>query len=92
MLQKRYLEDSFNNEINGIRNALKHADDPAEDIIEVSEKDSLALLIRAILNYSRLFNGKSTPNIDRLVDYITTQYPDVLNDINPTLSSNQTMK
>jgi hypothetical protein len=67
-----------NNEINGIRNNLKHANDPTEDMVELLEEyDALGMLMRAIVNYSRLNNGDTTPDMLRVIEYISTQYPEL---------------
>lgn len=42
------------NEINGLRNSLKHANDLSENFIEYDEAAPLAYLMRAIVNYQRL--------------------------------------
>lgn len=66
-----------NNEINGIRNNLKHANNPTEDMVELLEEDDvLGMLMRAIVNYSRLNNGDSTSNMLRIIEYISTKYPE----------------
>lgn len=45
-----------NQEINGFRNALKHATDPAEDLVDVAQdkEHAIAMLSRALTNYSAL--------------------------------------
>ena len=50
----------FNHEINGIRNALKHANFPDEDEIEVEHCDAVAMLSRAVANYILLGEVEST--------------------------------
>jgi hypothetical protein len=44
----------LNNEINGLRNALKHANNPDEDFIDFDEDAPVAYLMRAIVNYNKL--------------------------------------
>jgi hypothetical protein len=44
----------LNNEINGLRNALKHANNLDEDFIDFDEDAPVAYLMRAIVNYNRL--------------------------------------
>ena len=44
----------LNNEVNGLRNALKHANNLDEDFIDYDEDAPVAYLMRAIVNYNRL--------------------------------------
>ena len=44
----------LNNEVNGLRNALKHANNLDEDFIDFDEDAPVAYLMRAIVNYIRL--------------------------------------
>lgn len=44
----------LNNEVNGLRNALKHANNVDEDFIEYDEDAPVAFLVRAIGNYALL--------------------------------------
>ena len=44
----------LNNEINGLRNALKHANNLDEHFIDFDEDAPVAYLMRAIVNYNRL--------------------------------------
>lgn len=41
-----------NSEINGIRNALKHAKDPSEDELDIGHEAAISMLARALANYS----------------------------------------
>ena len=44
----------LNNEVNGLRNALKHANNLDEDFIDYDEDAPVAYLMRAIANYTIL--------------------------------------
>ena len=44
----------LNNEVNGLRNALKHANNLDEDFIDFDEDAPVAYLMRAIVNYNIL--------------------------------------
>lgn len=56
---------------------MKHANDPTEDLVELLEEyDALGMLTRAIVNYARLNNGDATPNMLRVIEYISTKYPE----------------
>ena len=61
----------FNHEINGIRNALKHANFPDEDEIEVEHCDAVAMLSRAVTNYI-LLGGAESPKIIWFYEYLNT--------------------
>jgi hypothetical protein len=61
----------FNDEINGIRNALKHAKFPDEDEIEVEHCDAVAMLSRAVANYI-LLGGAESPKIIWFYEYLNT--------------------
>jgi len=67
-----------NQEINGIRNALKHANDPNEDEIEIDSGHAEAMLARAVVNYT-LFFEEATPLMLKFYEYLQMVYPDVIN-------------
>lgn len=60
----------INKEINGIRNALKHANDPAEDEIEVEPSEAIAMLSRAVVNYVLFTDGEATPRMVRVYEHL----------------------
>lgn len=51
-----------NAEVNGARNALKHARDPDEDSVTVEPGEATAMLARALVNYNRLA-GQLSPTM-----------------------------
>ena len=59
----------FNKEINGIRNALKHANNLNEDEIEVELDDAMSMLSRAVANYV-LLGQSASPNIIWFYNYL----------------------
>lgn len=64
-----------NKEINGIRNALKHANDPTEDEIEVDPSEAIAMLSRAVVNYVLFTDGAATPNMVRVYEHLKGLHP-----------------
>lgn len=64
--------DVVNKEINGVRNALKHAKNPTEDHIEIDIGEALAMLGRAVVNYILFNNGKATPIMIRVYEHLKT--------------------
>lgn len=66
-----------NKEVNGIRNALKHANDPSEDEIEVEPGEAIAMLSRAVANYVSLNSGQATPIMVRVYEHLKLLHPDV---------------
>lgn len=56
----------INQEINGFRNSLKHANDRTEDIIDVAEdqEHAIAMLARALTNYNEL-EGKLSVRMEQ---------------------------
>ena len=63
-----------NKEINGARNAIKHANDDSEDVIEIEKNADIAMLSRAIANYVLLNGGDSaTPQMLRVFEYLKVQ-------------------
>ena len=66
-----------NKEVNGIRNALKHANDPAEDEIEVDAGEAISMLSRAVANYARLSNEQPSPNMVRVYEHLKELHPNV---------------
>lgn len=63
--------DVVNHEINGIRNALKHANHSNEDEIEVEHSDAVAILSRAVANYILLGEVES-PKVLWFYNYLNT--------------------
>jgi hypothetical protein len=68
--------NTVNTEINGIRNALKHANDPAEDEIEVEASAAIAMLSRAVVNYVLFTGGEATPSMVRVYEHLKALHPD----------------
>lgn len=66
----------ISNEINKARNALKHANDPSEDLIVVEPGEALAMLGRAIVNYVWLTES-ATPDMARVYDHLVELHSDV---------------
>lgn len=66
-----------NKEVNGIRNALKHANDPSEDEIEVEAGEAISMLSRAVVNYVLLSSGQATPIMIRVYEHLKVLHPDV---------------
>lgn len=63
-----------NNELNGTRNALKHANHESEDEIEIEEGEAIAMLSRAVANYATLNGGEAaTSPMIRLYEYLKAQ-------------------
>ena len=52
-------------EVNGIRNSLKHAKRPEEDDVEVEAEHAVSMLMRAIANYAALA-GELSPAMVRM--------------------------
>lgn len=68
-----------NQEINGIRNALKHANNLNEDEIEIEEAgEAIAMLSRAVVNYVLLNDGQATPSMVRVYEHLQTLHPDIV--------------
>ena len=66
-------------EVNGIRNALKHASNPSEDEIEVNSGEAIAMLGRAVVNYVKLNIGQPTPIMIRVYEHLKLLHPDAGN-------------
>lgn len=66
-----------NQEVNGTRNALKHANNPDEDTIEVGQEAAIAMLGRAVANYQTL-TGELTPPMWDVYHHLIELYPDVV--------------
>ena len=58
-----------NQEVNGTRNALKHANDPFENEVEIESGYAESMLIRAIANYNKV-NGKITPVMQQFYEHL----------------------
>jgi hypothetical protein len=67
---------TVNDEINGIRNSLKHAKKPSEDEIEFDSGHAIAMLARAVANYTSL-EGVATDKMQQFYEYLKSLYPDV---------------
>ena len=67
-----------NQEINGFRNALKHANDPTEDLMEVSQdqEHAIAMLSRALTNYCSL-EGGLTPKMEQFYVWLQQNRTDL---------------
>jgi pyruvate-formate lyase-activating enzyme len=65
-----------NDEINGIRNALKHAREPDEDELEVDTDEAIAMLSRAVGNYVLFTGGEATPSMVRVYEHLKASHPD----------------
>lgn len=65
-----------NEEVNGIRNSLKHADNPLEDELDVDPGHAVAMLARAVANYSSL-ESDVTPLMVRFYEHLKTLHPEV---------------
>ncbi|QID16232.1 hypothetical protein G3580_00495 [Nitrogeniibacter mangrovi] len=63
-------------EINGVRNSLKHANDPNEDKIVVEPGEAIAMLGRAVVNYVSLTES-ATPAMVRVYRQLMKLHPDV---------------
>lgn len=64
-----------NGDVNGVRNALKHAKDAREDEIEIDLGAAMSLLSRAIVNYVAL-TGDCTPTVSRVYAELQRLHPD----------------
>ncbi len=64
-----------NEEANGLRNALKHAKEPTDDEIEVSEHAPHAMLARALVNYT-LWGGELSAAMRQAYEAISAEFPD----------------
>jgi hypothetical protein len=64
-----------NEEVNGIRNSLKHANNPAEDELEVDPEHAVAMLARAVANYTSL-ESDVTPAMYRLYEHLRLLHPE----------------
>ncbi len=67
-----------NKEVNGIRNALKHANVPTEDEIEIEANEAIAMLGRAVANFVLLSRGQATPIMIRVYEHLKVLHPDVV--------------
>jgi hypothetical protein len=59
-------------EVNGARNALKHARDPNEDTVALEPVEANAMLARALVNYNRLA-GQLSPTMLLAYKILVTQ-------------------
>lgn len=60
-----------NFEVNGLRNALKHAKEPADDEVEVDENAHFSMVTRALVNYT-LWGGELSPLLLQAYESIST--------------------
>jgi hypothetical protein len=72
--------EKVNQEINGFKNSLKHANQSAEDPIDVAESQehALAMLSRALTNY-HLHEGKLTPKMEEFYVWLQEKRPELFN-------------
>lgn len=63
-------------EVNGIRNNLKHAKNPVEDELEVDPEYAVAMLARAVVNYVSL-EGSATPLMHRFYEHLQLLHSDI---------------
>ena len=68
----------MNQEINGFRNSLKHANDEEEDEISVAEgqEHAIAMLARAINNYA-LFEGRISKKMAQFLQWLRDNRSDL---------------
>lgn len=65
-----------NEEVNGIRNSLKHANNPIEDEFEVDSEHAEAILARAVTNYV-LLEGSLTSPMHKFYEHLRLLHPDI---------------
>jgi hypothetical protein len=65
-----------NEEVNGIRNSLKHASNPIEDELEGDHEHAVAMLARAVANYTSLASD-ATPSMLQFYEHLKRLHPDV---------------
>lgn len=65
-----------NEEVNGIRNSLKHANQPFEEELEVDSEHAVAMLARAVTNYISL-EGSLTPSMRKFYEHLRLLHPDI---------------
>ena len=67
-----------NEEINGFRNNLKHANDEDENEIDMADgqEHAIAMLSRAITNYA-LFEGRLSSTMDQFLKWLRNNRPDL---------------
>ena len=65
-----------NEEVNGIRNSLKHANKPFEDELEVDSEHAVAMLARAVTNYISLA-GTLTPPMHKFYEHLQLLHLDI---------------
>ena len=68
--------ETIRKEVNGARNALKHANEPNEDELTVEPGEAIAMLGRAVVNYVSLTKS-ATPAMVRVYDKLIELHPDV---------------
>ena len=61
---------------NGIRNNLKHANNPDEDEVEVGFDYTISMLARAVANYNSL-DCDMTPLMFKFANKLISLYPDL---------------
>lgn len=68
----------MNQEINGFRNALKHANEPTEDLMEVAQdqEHAIAMLSRSLTNYSAL-EGSLSPKMEQFYVWLQQNRADL---------------
>ncbi len=65
-----------NEEVNGIRNSLKHANRPLEEELEVDSEHAVAMLARAVANYVSL-EGSLTQPMHKFYEHLRLLHPDI---------------
>jgi hypothetical protein len=67
-----------NREINGFRNSLKHANNEAEDEIDVAEgqEHAIAMLSRSLTNYAS-FEGRLSEKMEQFLQWLRDNKPDL---------------
>lgn len=68
--------ETVRRELNGVRNSLKHANDPNEDKIFVEPGEAIAMLGRAVVNYVSLTDSP-TPAMVRVYQQLAELHSDV---------------
>jgi hypothetical protein len=64
-------------EVNGARNAIKHARDATEDEIVIEHGEAIAMLGRSVVNYVKLAR-EATPAMVRVYEHLIQLHPDVV--------------
>jgi hypothetical protein len=67
-----------NQEINGFRNSLKHANDESEDEIDITENQehAIAMITRALTNYA-MFDGNISKQMKNFYNWLRDNRPEL---------------